>query len=148
MAGEHLAHILLGVVAPVLLLALVAVHFATRAGGGRPVRTYKLAAAVYNLARLDREERGRQRSIRAHARDLASGPAQLTATLVDPPAFDDTTDDAVPVDMAAVMAEQDAEEGREFVAKVERHLRLSTAVTFGFVYLPDIRRAVRSGAPR
>lgn len=128
-------HILLGVVAPALLVGLVAVHFGT----GRQALTWP--------ARLDRVERGRQRSIRAHARDLAAGPAQL-ATLVDLPAFDDDTDDAVPVDMAAVMAEQDAEEGREFVSRVERHLSLSTAVTFGFVYLPDIRRPVRSGAPR
>lgn len=123
---EHLASLLFMLAAMPLPVALVAVHYAT----GRPALAWP--------ARLGREERGRRRSMRAHARDLAAGPAQLV-TLVDLPAFDDTTDDAIPVDMAALMVEQDREEGEEFVSRIEAYIALETAVTFGFVYL---------GAPR
>lgn len=129
----HPMHLLLGVGAPLLLVALVLWHFAA----GRPAYAWP--------ARLDRQERGRQRSIRAHARDLAAGPAQL-ATLVDLTTWDDDRDDAQPVDMAALMVEQDMEIGREFARWVEQAVALETAVSFGYIRLPDV--PVRSGAPR
>lgn len=97
-------------------------------------RAIDLDAPTLPRRLLDREERGRERSKRAHRRDLATGPAQL-ATLVDLTTWDDATDDAVPVDMAALMVEQDMEEGREFVSRIEHMLAVETAVTFGFVYL-------------
>lgn len=125
---EHLGPLILGVLAPIVLVALVAVHIGT---GRRPLTLGP---------RLGRTERRRQRSIRAHRRDVALGPPQITATLTNLPAFDDTTDDAIPVDMAALMAEQDLEIGREFTRWVEDVVALETAVSFGYIRL--------EGAPR
>lgn len=91
--------------------------------------------------RPDRQERRRARSMRAHARDLATGPAQLVDELDAVPAFDaELPDDAEPVDMTLLMREQDIEIGVEFVAEVEAMLAAELAPAFGFVYLEGAAR--------
>lgn len=134
---EHLAHLYLGVCAPALLIALVVAHFATRTLGVAPAgRTYNPAPVVLEVAADATTAVAPGEHV--GAQDDAATSAWLfeaaTATT-----FDDDSDDAVPVDMAALMVEQDREEGEEFVSRVEAYIALETAVTFGFVYL---------GAPR
>lgn len=123
MTAVHLAR-LLGAAGTIVLLAWMLWYLATR-------------------PRVDRQERRRARSIRAHARDLAAGPPQLAA-LSPLRELEETT---VAIDRAA-LAELFRRHDREIGEAYVRDLEARLAAEFALVELTGEQPAVTSGASR
>jgi len=128
---EHLAHLYLGLFGPALLLALLAVHFATRTSPAHAIAAWwhdpeadALAAAV---EAVDGEHVGVQ------------DDAATTAWLGD--LHDDVEPEPEDVFSLTLAArEEEIEAALDWVHDLEARLALETATTFGFIYL--------AGAPR
>jgi hypothetical protein len=93
--------------------------------------------------RPDREERRRARSIRAHARDLATGPPQL-ADLSHVRDLEETTVAIGREDLRALFARQDREVGDAYVRDLEARL----AASFALVELTQPTPTLTPGAAR
>lgn len=149
----HMQHLLLGVGGPLLLLALLGWHLhETAPARGRALRGWLRGLAAdaravdLDMPTLPDLEPLRSAAEVAEVADKTQWLGEMTAMmrvhddLGGGQLVEELPDDAVPVDMAALMVEQDIEEGREFVRWVEDLAALETAVSFGYIRLEGASR--------